>query len=268
MDAGINLLDTAEVYGTEEIVGKATRSRRDDVVIATKAWWQNREGAIRSPNAVTHALDASLERLGTDHVDVYFLHGVTPDVYEDVAAALVPTLQRLRDEGKVRFMGVTEHFGSDTTHVMLQRALQDDWIDVVMLGFSILNQCARDTVLRQTQSGDVGTLNMFAVRRALSRPEEMRKQIGELAEQGLLDGEIDADDPLGFLVHEHGAESVVDAAYRFCRWEPGIDVVLTGTGSVDHLKENVASLERPPLPDEGAARLKQIFSRVDTVSGN
>jgi aryl-alcohol dehydrogenase-like predicted oxidoreductase len=268
MDAGINLLDTAEVYGTEEIVGKATRSRRDDVVIATKAWWQNREGAIRSPNAVTHALDASLERLGTDHVDVYFLHGVTPDVYEDVAAALVPTLQRLRDEGKVRFMGVTEHFGSDTTHVMLQRALQDDWIDVVMLGFSILNQCARDTVLRQTQSGDVGTLNMFAVRRALSRPEEMRKQIGELAEQGLLDGEIDADDPLGFLVHEHGAESVVDAAYRFCRWEPGIDVVLTGTGSVDHLKENVASLERPPLPDEDAARLKQIFSRVDTVSGN
>jgi aryl-alcohol dehydrogenase-like predicted oxidoreductase len=96
----------------------------------------------------------------------------------------------------------------------------------------------------------------------------MRKQIGELAEQGLLDGEIDADDPLGFLVHEHGAESVVDAAYRFCRWEPGIDVVLTGTGSVDHLKENVASLERPPLPDEDVARLKQIFARVDTVSGN
>src|SRR2546426_9241138 len=123
MDAGINLLDTAEVYGTEEIVGKATRGRRDDVVIATKAWWQNREGGIRSPNGIARALEGSLDRLGTDHLEVYFLHGVTPDVYEDVAAALVPTLERFRAEGKVRFIGVTEHFGSDTRHVMLERAL-------------------------------------------------------------------------------------------------------------------------------------------------
>src|SRR5207302_2925840 len=79
MDAGINLLDTGEVYGTEEIVGKAIAGRRDDVVIATKAWWQNRQGALRSRNAVKHALEASLRRLGTDRVEVYFLHGVTPD---------------------------------------------------------------------------------------------------------------------------------------------------------------------------------------------
>ena len=75
MDAGINLLDTAEVYGTEEIVGKAIAGRRDDVVIATKAWWQNRQGALRSRNAVKHALEASLRRLGTDRVEVYFHPG-------------------------------------------------------------------------------------------------------------------------------------------------------------------------------------------------
>jgi aryl-alcohol dehydrogenase-like predicted oxidoreductase len=268
LDAGVNLLDTAEVYGTEEIVGKAIAGRRDDVVVATKAWWQNREGGIRSQNAVRHALDASLERLGTDRAEVYFLHGVTPDVYENVRDALVPTLKQFQDEGKVRFIGITEHFGSDTRHEMLINALTDDWIDVVMLGFSLLNQCARDTVLPLTQEKKVGTLDMFAVRRALSRPDELRTMVGELTGQGLLDGGLDPDDPLGFLVHEGGGVSVVDAAYRFCRDEPGIDVVLTGTGNVEHLKENVASLERPPLPEADTARLREIFARVDSVSGN
>jgi len=268
IDAGINLLDTAEAYGTEEIVGKAIAGRRDDVVIATKAWWQNRDGGLRSTNGIRRALDGSLQRLGTDRVEIYFLHGVTPDVYEDVRDALVPTLKEFQDEGKVRFIGVTEHFGNDTRHQMLQRALADDWIDVVMLGFSLLNQCARDTVLPLTQSKRVGTLDMFAVRRAISRPDELQTMIRELTAQGVLDGELDPDDPLGFLVHEGGGVSVVDAAYRFCRDEPGIDVVLTGTGDVGHLKENVASLERPPLPAADAARLREIFARVDSVSGN
>lgn len=268
MEAGVNLLDTSEVYGTEEIVGRAIAGRRDDVLIATKAWWQNREGSIRSPRALRHALEASLQRLGTDHVEIYFLHGVTPDAYQQVRDALVPTLHELRDEGSVRFIGVTEQFGVDTNHQMLQTALRDDWIDVVMVGFSLLNQSARETVLPLTRSKGVGTLDMFAVRRALSRPDELRALMADLASRGLLDAELDRDDPLGFLVHEGGAQSVVDAAYRFCRHEPGIDVVLTGTGDVAHLNENIASLQRPPLPDADVATLREMFARVDSVSGN
>lgn len=269
MDHGINLLDTAEAYGTEPFVGRAIAGRRDDVVIATKAWWQNREGGLRSENGIERALNASLSSLGTDHVDVYFLHGVTLDVYREVADRFVPVLERFRDEGKVRYIGVTEHFGSDTTHEMLAEALSsDDWIDVVMVGFSLLNQTARDSVFPLTQQKKVGTLNMFAVRRALSRPDELSKQIASLRNEGVLDGELDPDDPLGFLVRPDGASSVVDAAYRFCRYEPGNDVVLTGTGNVDHLAENVASLVAPPLPAEDVARLREVFARVDSVSGN
>jgi len=151
---------------------------------------------------------------------------------------------------------------------MLRRALHDDWIDVVMLGFSILNQSARDTVFPLTREKGVGTLDMFAVRRALSRLEDLRALVDDLSRSGLLDGELDPDDPLGFLVHEGGAVGTVDAAYRFCRDEPGIDVVLTGTGSIEHLKENVTSLERPSLPDADLARLRDVFGRVDSVSGN
>ena len=88
------------------------------------------------------------------------------------------------------------------------------------------------------------------VRRALSRPDELARVAAELVEQGRVDGaDLDLDDPLGFLVHEGGAASVVEAAYRFARHEPGCHVVLTGTGSVEHLEENVRSINAPPLPD-------------------
>lgn len=267
LEEGITLFDTAEAYGTEEIVGEGLDGRRDDVVIATKVVWL-RDRQVISAADLERALEQSLRRLRTDHVDVYFLHGVTSDGYEEARDKLVPVLEGLRDAGKLRFMGVTEYFGGDTRHRMLERALRDDWIDVVMLGFSLLNQSARSPVLELTREKDVGTLNMFAVRRALSRPDQLRAVVADLADKGLLDGELDPEDPLGFLVHEGGAESVVDAAYRFCRHEPGIDVVLTGTGNVDHLRQNVASLLRPPLPGPDASRLRDVFARVDAVSGN
>jgi aryl-alcohol dehydrogenase-like predicted oxidoreductase len=110
---------------------------------------------------------------------------------------------------------------------------------------------------------------MFAVRRALSRPERLAQVIEELIERQELDpDEFDRDDPLGFLVHDGGAASVVDGAYRFCRYEPGTHVILSGTGNLEHLEANIASFGRPPLPAEDGRRLEHIFRRVDSVAGN
>ena len=82
---------------------------------------------------------------------------------------------------------------------------------------------------------------------------------------GLL-GEIARDDPLGFLGTD--ATSVVNAAYRFCRHEPGVDVVLTGTGNRRHLEENVRHIQDAPLPDAALAKLAALFGGIDSVSGN
>ena len=107
---------------------------------------------------------------------------------------------------------------------------------------------------------------MFAVRDAFSQPDKLRQTIAELVRQGLVDGEaVDAQDPLGFV--RPAADSLPDAAYRFCRAEPGIHVVLSGTGNLQHLEQNVASILRPPLPDPIHQRLIELFARVDTVSG-
>ena len=91
--------------------------------------------------------------------------------------------------------------------------------------------------------------------------DEFRIQaMRELAADGRVAERFAAsDDPLGFLVHDGGATSVIDAAYRFVRHTPGVDVVLTGTSDVDHLGANVASILKPPLPAEDLATLRELF---------
>jgi aryl-alcohol dehydrogenase-like predicted oxidoreductase len=194
------------------------------------------------------------------------LHGVRADQYDYAVAELMPAMQRLREAGKLRFLGITEAFGGDTSHQMLARAVRDDDWDVVMVGFTMLNQSARDRVLAETRRRGIGVLCMFAVRDALSRPDKLRETIGELVQQGLIDANaVDLQNPLAFV--EQVAVSLPDAAYRFCRAEPGIHVVLSGTGKISHLEQNVASILRPPLPESVRARLIDLFAHIDTVSG-
>jgi L-galactose dehydrogenase len=266
LDAGLNFVDTAEAYHTEEIVGRAIRGRdRSALVLSTK----KSAGQEIDPQDVVRSLEASLGRLGTDYVDVYHLHGVVLEDYAYLLAEIVPTLQRLREQGKIRFIAISERFGPDPQHAMLQRALQDDVWDVMMVGFNLLNQSARQRVFPQTIAKEIGVLIMFAVRRALSRPERLAQVIDELIERGQLDpDEIDRADPFGFLIHEGGAVSLPDAAYRFCRDEPGTHVILSGTGNPEHLQANLASFARPPLPAADRRRLEHLFRNVDSVSGN
>lgn len=266
IDAGVNFIDTAEVYQTEGVVGQAISGLdRSALIISTK---KHLEGNSLTPQQLEDGLHASLKRLRTEYVDIYHLHAVPPDMYDALAESLVPTLEKLRAQGKIRFLGVTEQGNSDARHAMLQRAVQDDVWDVMMVMFNILNQSARERVLAKAQEKNIGILAMFAVRRALSRPDHLQQVIQDLIAKGEINpSEIDEAEPLGFLMREGGAASVTDAAYRFCRDEPGVHVVLSGTGDPAHLRENLASFERPPLPNETVQRLRHIFRNVDSVSG-
>lgn len=111
LDLGVNLIDTADVYGpftNEELVGRALAGRRDQVVLATKGGvlFDGTDHSLDGrPEYLRSALAASLRRLGTDHVDVYFLHRVDPDVpVEESWGALA----ELVAEGKARHLGISE----------------------------------------------------------------------------------------------------------------------------------------------------------------
>lgn len=266
LDAGINFIDTAEAYRTEAIVGAAVAQRdRSEIIISSKK-------RLRGENITRAELRAglhdSLRRLGTDYIDVYHLHGLKPEQYDYYRQEIVPAMEDLRREGKIRFLGVTENWSGDLTHRMLARAVQDGVWDVIMVGFNLLNQSARESVLAAAIDKNIGVLIMFAIRRALSQRAKLKTTIGSLIESGELDPkDIDRANPLSFLVESGAAPSIADAAYRFCRDEPGAHVILSGTGDPLHLDANLATFARPPLPAEVTARLKQIFRRARSVTG-
>ena len=269
LDLGVNFLDTAESYGTEAVVGKAIAGvARDRVVISTKkalpsARRSNIEGEVK------RGLEQSLKLLGTDYIDVYHLHGVEPKDYDFARERLMPVMRRLREQGKIRFIGVTEGFVQDPSHQMLQQSLREDLWDVVMVGFNLLNPSARGSVFPMTQAKRVGVLNMFAVRRALSQPDRLKGILTDLTHKGVIPGiAAKAEDLIGFLVAESDATTLPEVAYRFCRHERGVDLVLTGTGNPDHLRANVESILKPPLPGSVLRKLEEVFGNLDYLTGN
>ena len=151
---------------------------------------------------------------------------------------LAPVLLREKAKGKFRHLGITETAPHDPEHEVLHRAAQDGVWDVVMVGFHMMHQNARDRVFPLTRANRVGTLLMFAVRNIFSQPERLRATMRDLAAAGEVPQWLaESPDPLGFLIHEGGASTVPDAAYRFVRHEPGVDVVLFGTGDPEHLRD-------------------------------
>src|SRR3954465_2515086 len=117
LDAGINFVDTADVYSageSEEILGKALKGRRDDVVLATKFWGPmgedpNRRGVSR--RWIITEVENSLRRLGTDHIDLYQVHRPVPDTdLDETLGALTDLVQ----QGKVRYIGSSSFSAGET----------------------------------------------------------------------------------------------------------------------------------------------------------
>ena len=265
---GVNFIDTAPAYGTEGVVGRALKTiPRDSVVVASKS-------AIRSGNElwpaerVIASLDNSLRLMGTDHVDVFNLHVVETPQYDHVVNVIAPALMREKQKGKIRHIGITENPITDFTNAMLKRAVNDPVWEVFMVGFHMMHQSARANVFPVTREKGIGTLLMFAVRSIFADPPRIAREMRAMAAQGLVDKSLgDSDDPLGFLVHAGGAANVIEAAYRFARHEPGVDVVLFGTGDAAHLRTNVASLLKPPLPDADREKLAKLFGHLTNGVG-
>ncbi len=150
---------------------------------------------------------------------------------------------------------------------MLKSAVHDDIWESIMLGFHMMHQGARRHAFPHTQANGIGTLLMFVVRGIFSIPGRLESTMKDLASDGLVPEWLgDLDNPLGFLIHDNGgADSVIDAAYRYARHEPGSDVILFGTGSEAHLRTNMASILAPPLPAADVAKLEELFGALKGI---
>jgi aryl-alcohol dehydrogenase-like predicted oxidoreductase len=274
LELGINVIDTAADYReSEAILGRALKGvKRDSYVLCTKFTPVDKRGSggLKEAGALAESLERSLERLQTDRVDVFQLHGVAPKDYAPARDRFVPVAKRLQEQGKFRFLSITETFAEDDHHETLAQALKDDIWATFMVGYNMLTPMPEEHVLPEAKRKDVGVLVMCAVRRAIARPEKLTELIRELKGRGELDKDaVPNEAPLDWLVKpERGTPSVTAAAYKFAAGHPGVSTVLTGTANVEHLEENVRDILGPPLPTEDRARLISLFGKIHRNLGN
>ncbi|WP_413720809.1 aldo/keto reductase [Silicimonas sp. MF1-12-2] len=262
-DHGVTLLDTAQAYGTESIVGKAVAQlSRDQVVISSK-FKGGRGKNILSENEVVSAVDSSLAALGTDYIDIYNLHAVVIEEYDLLLDRVVPVLLREKEKGKIRHIGITEAGPRDHEHKMLRRAVDDGPFESIAVAYNMMNQLAHREVLPRARDKGIGSMVMFAVRAVFSVPGRLKADVqSRVAAGDLPQWMAEKDNVLDFLLHPGGADSIIDAAYRYVRHKWCTDVILFGTGNVAHLEANIASLLRPPLPEADVERLEELFGHL------
>jgi L-galactose dehydrogenase len=266
IDLGINLFDTAHDYGTEDLLGPAlAKQPRDSVVICTKFGPYAKGRVVREANSLRSELEESLRRLHTDYVDVLYLHGVPPPSYVHVVERFLPELRAAQRDGLVRFIGVSESYGLDAAHDLLEEEIPNGLWDVVMVGYNMLSPLAGERVLPLAVEHDVGVTVMCAVRSVISQPDKVARQIANWKAEGLL--VADAPPDLSWMLRD-GVSSPIEAAYKFAAEPPGVSCVLCGTGNPDHLEANVRAILGPPLPVATSQRLRKLFVPVGRNIGH
>ena len=174
IDSGINFIDTAANYEdglSEEALGQALVGH-DDIIVETKyrpyEGWGRDAAYTGSPKALIASVETSLRRLRRDRLDILLAHGLrTHETFERfVSDGCYDAMVKLRDQGKIRFLGMSELSEGDGTHEILRRAVPTGQFDVVMLTINILLQTAVTSVLPLCHQHDVGTVVMMPLNQA------------------------------------------------------------------------------------------------------
>ncbi len=253
IDAGINFFDTAPMYGTderdgvaEEILGKALAGNRDSVIISSKFGRNPTDGNkpnFHAQRCVT-SVEESLRRLGTEHIDVLFFHSpFSPDeIHDDVWEAL----EKLKSQGKIRFVGHSISMFQDTEQMARDWALERK-IDVIQVVYSLLNReaknlveflgkegvgiVARESLANGFLSGTITKNTQFSANNLNARYS--RDEILERVEQV---------ERLAFLVRDE-IKSVPQAAMRWVLAHAGISLVLSGAKNPKEIVECAAAAD-------------------------
>ncbi|GAB3579552.1 aldo/keto reductase [Amycolatopsis endophytica] len=271
LELGVTLLDTANVYGAgtnEELVGRAIAGKRDRVVLATKfgvVFDDGKQSARGDAAHVRESAEASLRRLGVDHIDLYYQHRVDPDVpVEETWGAL----SELVAEGKVRYLGISEA-SADTIRrahdVYPVTALQSEW--------SLWTRGIEDEVVPVCRELGIGIVPFSPLGRGFLTgsitgvdelpPDDMRRNLPRFAE-----GNLDRNLLIVEALRKLAAEKGVTAGQLALAWvqSRGADVVpIPGTKRRKYLEENVAAATLE-LSEEDIARIESAVP-ADAVAG-
>jgi aryl-alcohol dehydrogenase-like predicted oxidoreductase len=272
LELGVNFFDTAEVYGpfaNEELLGRALKGRRNEAVIATKFGWQIENGrsmGVNSrPERVREAVEGSLRRLGTEHIDLLYQHRVDPAVpIEDVVGAMAGLVA----EGKVRFLGLSE--ASEKT---IRRAHAVAPIAALQSEYSLWERNLEPRIVPTLRELGIGLVPFSPLGRgfltgAAKRAEEYPQGDFRRGDPRFAGENFDANVRAAAAVRELAVEKRATPGQVALSWllHKGDDVVpIPGTKRRGYLEENVAaaSLE---LNAADVARLDRSL-RPEAVAG-
>lgn len=265
IDRGITFLDTADMYGpftNEKLVGRAIADRRDAVKLATKFGNERNPdgswvGVNGRPEYVRKACDASLERLGVDHIDLYYQHRVDPDVpIEETVGAM----SRLVEEGKVRFLGLSEA-GPET----IRRAHAVHPISALQTEYSLWTRFAEDQVLPTIRELGIGFVAYSPLGRgflsgAIRSPDDLAEDDWRRHNPRFQGDNFKMNLELVDRIEAMAKSKEVPAAQLALAWllHQGDDIVpIPGTTNPDHLASNVKATE-VELTDQELAEIDEI----------
>lgn len=261
VDSGINFIDTSPDYGvSEELIGEHISHRRDEFFLASKCGCPvnipppaegERPPHVFTPENIRAAVEQSLQRMHTDHLDLVQFH-ISPsrDTLEENGA--VDALVELRDEGKTRFIGMSGTLPNLTDHIAM------GVFDAFQIPYSALERGHEDAIHDAAESGS-GTIIRGGVARGVPAgnadayagyPEMFRQRFEQRREQW---EQADIDDLLDGMTS-------MEFMLRFTLSHPDLHTTIVGTANPEHLAANVAVARKGPLPPDVYEAAKQRFA--------
>lgn len=273
-EQGINFWDTANVYNageSERIVGKGLKGRREDILLATKVCGQmgagiNDRGLSR--RAILSALDASLRRLDTDYIDLYYMH--SPD-YETHIEETLDTMSTLVRLGKVRYIGISNYAAwqaadilaladkrgyvapvmTQNVYNMITRGVENELVPFILshgMGMAVYNPIAGGLLTGKHTPGEPNQGTRFAtnnVYRGRYWTQENFTAVEKLAD-----------------IARQRDMSLLELAMKWAAGRPGVSSVISGVSKLAQLQQNVEAMEGDSLDAETLAACNEVWTSL------
>lgn len=249
LDAGLNVIDTAECYAnSEELIGQAVSHRRQDYYLFTKCGHAaGFDLPDWSPALLEQSIERSLRLLKTDCLDLVQLHSCSEETLRQGDA--IAALQRARDAGKTRFIG----YSGDRTDALY--AVECGAFDSLQISINIADQQAIDLVLPRVRERQMGVIVKRPIANAVWRGSE--RPSGEYYQPYW-----DRLQALQYDFLKGDLRDSIGIALRFTAFLPGVHTLIVGTTQPERWQQNAALLEAGPLPAELYAAIRQRWQAV------
>ena len=250
LDAGLNVIDTAECYaGSEESIGNAVAARRKEYYLFTKVGHMEQGAAGWTAASIEKSINRSLERLKTDHLDLVQLHSCGRD--ELVKGECIAALEKAKRAGKTRYIGYSGD-GEAALH-----AVESGRFDTLQTSLSIADQESISLTLPKAKARNMGVIAKRPIANAVWR-YDTQPDNGYVVDYWKRMQELNYDFARGDARNDGGPDGAAGTALRFTLAVPGLHVAIVGTTKPERWKQNAKLMEAGPLAKEleGAIRAR------------